>query len=655
MGVQFAFNEDLFGSLEHVDRQSAVAFGKDHAQPEHIQFNFAGSEGFDAGQVVIYPTAQYEALSDKAAEQISTLRSLLDERPTEVNGPLPLLPMLNAIETYHTEPNFISFQNGSGISFVVQVDHDHDLTSEEILFYTFQGITNDGNFYVAALFPLAGNFDSGGATADPGETVAQVANKRVRVGTALETIRPMLDNTMRTMKIVPEKGFPSSIPPAYVSISGMMMAYDPDLSGEATFERVPSVFTGSDGSVEFLPGLPDTIRVTFDKGLGEEQPSTLLIKPIRDDQKQFFQAIPMQERQLVANLETRLTEGNNRNQVHSGEMLNRLLPFESGLGLRQIETISLSSGEEELIHLIYEFEGLTENGRYYVHFNHPVNLSGSLDEVILNANAADSAEFLSILAQLDNMVQSLVVAPDASMDSSVPVNPPDCIHDAQFVKDITIPDNTVIERGEKFTKIWRVRNIGTCTWTPAFQVVLAGGNPLSWSRVDVVDIVPPDEETEIKVEILSPEVPGTYQAWWQLTDESGKPFGASYYALFEAPRPATEIPGHGVVEGQISYPAGGMPAMTIYFIRTDGSQRFALETEQGWTHYVNELPTGEYYVFARVQGDESDSGGGYTEAAVCGLTCEDHSLVEVVIKEGEATSDINVLDWFAPAGTFPLP
>ena len=99
----------------------------------------------------------------------------------------------------------------------------------------------------------------------------------------------------------------------------------------------------------------------------------------------------------------------------------------------------------------------------------------------------------------------------------------------------------------------------------------------------------------------------------------------------------------------------GMPAMTIYFLRTDGSQRFALGTEEGWTHYVNEIPAGKYHVFARVSGDESGSGGGYTEAAVCEMMCEDHALVEVLIEEGKSTREVNVLDWYAPTGTFPLP
>ena len=90
-------------------------------------------------------------------------------------------------------------------------------------------------------------------------------------------------------------------------------------------------------------------------------------------------------------------------------------------------------------------------------------------------------------------------------------------------------------------------------------------------------------------------------------------------------------------------------------MRTDGSQRYALETEDGWDHYANELPVGDYYVFARVTGDESDSGGGYTADVLCGMTCADHSLVPVTIEDGKATREVNITDWYAPAGTFPLP
>src|SRR5512143_3278895 len=36
---------------------------------------------------------------------------------------------------------------------------------------------------------------------------------------------------------------------------------------------------------------------------------------------------------------------------------------------------------------------------------------------------------------------------------------------AQFVADVTVPDGTSYAPGTTFTKTWRLKNIGSCTWT----------------------------------------------------------------------------------------------------------------------------------------------------------------------------------------------
>src|SRR5215212_8257671 len=36
---------------------------------------------------------------------------------------------------------------------------------------------------------------------------------------------------------------------------------------------------------------------------------------------------------------------------------------------------------------------------------------------------------------------------------------------AQFVKDVNIPDGSQIAPGASFTKTWRLRNAGVCTWS----------------------------------------------------------------------------------------------------------------------------------------------------------------------------------------------
>ena len=40
-----------------------------------------------------------------------------------------------------------------------------------------------------------------------------------------------------------------------------------------------------------------------------------------------------------------------------------------------------------------------------------------------------------------------------------------CSDWAQFVADVTVPDGARYDPNAAFTKTWRLRNIGTCTWT----------------------------------------------------------------------------------------------------------------------------------------------------------------------------------------------
>src|ERR1700690_3376356 len=50
---------------------------------------------------------------------------------------------------------------------------------------------------------------------------------------------------------------------------------------------------------------------------------------------------------------------------------------------------------------------------------------------------------------------------------------------AAFVKDVTISDGTSLGRSANFTKIWRIQNVGTCSWSPSFSVVFVGGYQMS--------------------------------------------------------------------------------------------------------------------------------------------------------------------------------
>jgi len=96
-----------------------------------------------------------------------------------------------------------------------------------------------------------------------------------------------------------------------------------------------------------------------------------------------------------------------------------------------------------------------------------------------------------------------------------------------FVADVTVPDGQVFQPGENFTKIWRLKNLGTCPWTPAFDVVFQDGDAMSGPASFPVasGSVQPGEEIEIAVDLKAPVEPGDYRGNWKLRAPSGYVFG----------------------------------------------------------------------------------------------------------------------------------
>jgi hypothetical protein len=53
--------------------------------------------------------------------------------------------------------------------------------------------------------------------------------------------------------------------------------------------------------------------------------------------------------------------------------------------------------------------------------------------------------------------------------------PPTPCNWAQFVADVTYPDWSTIKPNTSFKKVWRLRNIGVCSWTPGYALVFSNG------------------------------------------------------------------------------------------------------------------------------------------------------------------------------------
>mgnify|MGYP005832686989 CR=1 FL=1 len=97
---------------------------------------------------------------------------------------------------------------------------------------------------------------------------------------------------------------------------------------------------------------------------------------------------------------------------------------------------------------------------------------------------------------------------------------------AAFVKDVTYPDDSVVGRGETFIKVWRLRNIGTCTWNSNYALAFVSGDSLGGPRyVNLHGNVAPGQEVDISVTLTAPSKDGRYTGYWMLRNASGVLFG----------------------------------------------------------------------------------------------------------------------------------
>jgi hypothetical protein len=95
----------------------------------------------------------------------------------------------------------------------------------------------------------------------------------------------------------------------------------------------------------------------------------------------------------------------------------------------------------------------------------------------------------------------------------------------EFVADVTYPDNSSVNANEEFTKTWRVKNVGSCTWDASYKLVFIRGEQMvGTSPADVItDPVLPGGEVELSIKLTAPAINGTHWSVWQVYNGAGKP------------------------------------------------------------------------------------------------------------------------------------
>lgn len=172
------------------------------------------------------------------------------------------------------------------------------------------------------------------------------------------------------------------------------------------------------------------------------------------------------------------------------------------------------------------------------------NLPSDTEDEIEGADAALTAAAQTVEA---NLTQAAILSPPtvpptktlgaptstraAATTSVPPTNPPPTqkCDVAQFISDVTIPDGTTLEPNEAFTKTWRLKNVGTCSWTPSYKIVFISGDAMDGPATQALTgNVNSNQTVDISVDLKAPAADGDYRGNWKLRNGAGVLFARFY-------------------------------------------------------------------------------------------------------------------------------
>ena len=131
-----------------------------------------------------------------------------------------------------------------------------------------------------------------------------------------------------------------------------------------------------------------------------------------------------------------------------------------------------------------------------------------------------------------------------------PTPEPSCTDKMQWIADLTYDDKgmkapPVVDPGTPFSKKWRVKNTGTCTWTTDYYLDFVRGNKpgadMGGERTYLDREVRPGETYDLALDLIAPVESGVYQGFWQLFNAQGKSF-AELWVGIEVPKSDTPVP-----------------------------------------------------------------------------------------------------------------
>ena len=154
---------------------------------------------------------------------------------------------------------------------------------------------------------------------------------------------------------------------------------------------------------------------------------------------------------------------------------------------------------------------------------------------------------------LASLAATLTVAPSTQVAAGL------CTPGASLVGE-TVPDLTMLQPGATFTKVWQLRNSGTCTWDTNWQLIFYNGDLMDGLTVyNLPEPAQPGETLDIPIILRAPAENGTYTGEWMLKSPWGQSFGVGQYSV---PISVSIVVGSGTPENRRTETVFGVTAVT---------------------------------------------------------------------------------------------
>lgn len=134
--------------------------------PEHLRFRFDNDRLADdffaprQRQLLILPLEAYRTQfsGDALAEfdaTIARLKDILETRPEAITETIPLLPSVGGDQVLRSQIGYLDFDGGACVRFITAYRFDVGAITDADTFYTCQGLSSDGQYYVSFVYPVS--------------------------------------------------------------------------------------------------------------------------------------------------------------------------------------------------------------------------------------------------------------------------------------------------------------------------------------------------------------------------------------------------------------------------------------------------------------------------------------------------------------------